>query len=88
MCLGGNVYALLDYVACLDDVSLDSESELSLDESLIASSAARTLFSYLLAWLVHSVSSNPSLASFIIDIIFEVSNPIFLSGWNQRAMER
>ena len=80
MCLAGNVDALLDDVASVDDVSLVSESELSSDESEIASSAARTRSSYLLASLVRIVSSNPSLASFIIDIIFEVSNPTFLSG--------
>ena len=79
-CSDGNVDALLDDVAGLDDVSLVYESELSSDKSLIASEAARTRSSYLIASLVRSVFSNPSLASFIIVIIFVVSNPIFLSG--------
>ena len=80
MCSAGNVDALLDDVADLDDVSLVSESEFSSDESVIASASARTHFSYLIASLVRNVFSNPSLASFIIVVIFEVSNPIFFSG--------
>ena len=72
--------ALLDDVAGSDDVSLIFESELSSEESVIASSAARTCSSYLIASLVRSVFFDPPLASFIIPIIFEVSNPIFLSG--------
>ena len=80
MCLAGNVDALEDDVAVSDDVLLDSESEFSLDEIEITSSAARTRSSYLLASLVRSVSSNPSLAAFIIFIISVVSNPIFCLG--------
>ena len=80
LCLAGNMDALLYDVAGLDDESLVSESEFSSDESEIASSASRTSSSYLLESLLLSVSFNPSLASFIIDIIFEVFNPIFLSG--------
>ena len=80
VCLAGNVDALEDDVADLDYVSLDSESGLSSDVIEISSSAAQTRYSSLLASLVWSVSSNPSLASFIIFIISAVSNPIFLSG--------
>ena len=80
VCLAGNVDALEDDVYGSDDVSLDSESEFSSDEIEISSSAARTRSSSLLASLVRSVSSNPSLAWFIIFIIYVVSNPIFFSG--------
>ena len=79
VCLAGNVDSLEDDVAILDDVSLDSESDLSSDEIEISSSAARTNSYSLLASLVRIVSFNPSLASFIIFIIYVVSNPIFLS---------
>ena len=51
----GNMDALLDDVSGSDDVSLASESELSSDESVIVSSAARTHFSSLIALLVRSV---------------------------------
>ena len=80
MCLAVNVDALEDDVPGSDDVSFDSESELSSDEKEISSSVYRTRSSSLLASLVRSVSSNPYLASFIIFIIYVVSNPIFLSG--------
>ena len=80
VCLAGNVDALLYDVAGSDDVSLVSESELSSDEIEISSYYSRTSSSSLLASLVRSVSSNPSLASFITFIIFVVSNPIFFSG--------
>ena len=85
MCLAGNVDALEDDVAGLDDVSLDSESELSSDEIEISSSAAQTRSSSLLSSLVRSVSSNPSLASFIIFIISVVSNPIFFVRVNSTS---
>ena len=62
VCLAGNVDDLEDDVAGSDNVSLDSESELSSDEIIISSSAARTRSSSLLASLVRSMSSNPSLA--------------------------
>ena len=72
--------ALLDDVAGSDDILLVFESELSSDESVITSPASRTRYSSLIVSLVRSVFFNPSLASFIITIIFEVSNPIFFQG--------
>ena len=62
VCLAGNVDALENDVSGSDDLPLDYESGLSLDEIEISYSAAQTRSSSLLASLVCSVSSNPSLA--------------------------
>ena len=72
--------AVEDDVVGSDDVSLDSDSEMSSDESIITSSAARTRSSSLFASLVRSVSFNPNIALFIIFIISIVSSQYFCQG--------
>ena len=73
LCSAGNVDALLDYISGLYDIWLVSESEFSSGKSIIVSSSIQTRSSFLIAPLLHSVSSDPSLASFIICLTFEAS---------------
>ena len=74
MCLDGHVDSLEDDDAGLDNVPLDSESELWSDGIDFTSSAARSRSSSLTASFLRSWSYNPSLAVFIIFIIFVVLN--------------
>ena len=88
LCSDGNIDALLDEVAGSDDISLVSESELSSNKSIIVSSYIRKRSSSLIASLFGSMPSNPSMALFIIQIVFETSSCIFLSGSNRGDIER
>ena len=74
VCLADNMDSLEDDDADLDDVTLDSESELSSDGIDSTSSADRSRYSSLTASFLRSWSCNPSLAVFIIFIISVVSN--------------
>ena len=75
VCLPGNVDSLEDDDSGLDNVLLDSESELWSDGIDSTSSAARSRSSSLPASFLRSCYCNPYLAMFIIVIISEVSNP-------------
>ena len=75
MCLAGNVDYLEDDDAGLDDVPLDSESELLSYGIDSTSSSAWSRSSSLTASFLHSWSCNPYLSVFIIVIVSIVSNP-------------
>ena len=103
-CLAGNVDDLLDDVTGLVGICLvpewddssdvvfnesyeDIEEEKS-DEISIVVCSIRTRSCYLIASLWRNVSSNSSLASFIICIISENFECLFLLGWNWQARIR
>ena len=82
-----------------NDVSNESSEDNDSDEIIIVFCAIRTRSSYLIssirtrfysliASLWRNVSSNSSLASFIICVTSETCECWFLSGWNWQARER
>ena len=97
LCSAGNVDALLDDVSGLRGIYILPESDLPLEEVIVAFCAIRKRSYYLIAsisssslisWLWCNLIPNSSLALFIIFIASVTCECLFFSGWNVIAREQ